>query len=324
MTRRLSVAFGLLLAIVAPLAAFGLPQLGSPASSNEHLARLAALEGVWIARGSGFSSRLEYEWGLPGVLLRARNELRNDAGDVVGRYEGAYMWDAGTSRLAFWTVGWNGELHRGTAVWQAESLWHDATVTGGQLAGYRSALAIVDGELHYRAVYSPAATDEEVLAAAALIYLPADDEKGSRMNLPGAGLDAAALEDFATRYTAAWCSQDAGSVAAFFAENGSLQINHGAPAVGREAITAAAQSFMTAFPDMVVATDSLQIDGPRVTYHWTLTGTNTGPGGTGMAVRISGREEWRFGADGLIAQSSGHFDEAEYARQLREGVSDGR
>ena len=31
--------------------------------------------------------------------------------------------------------------------------------------------------------------------------------------------------DFACRYTAAWCSQDAGSVAAFYSPDGSLCIN---------------------------------------------------------------------------------------------------
>ncbi len=129
-------------------------------------------------------------------------------------------------------------------------------------------------------------------------------------------MDIARLKEFGAKYTAAWCSQDAASVAAFFAENGSLTINDGAPAVGRPAITAAAQGFMTAFPDMVVAMDGVSLDGGRAVYRWTLTGTNTGPGGTGKAVRISGREEWRFGADGLIAESRGHFDEAEYNRQL--------
>ena len=42
---------------------------------------------------------------------------------------------------------------------------------------------------------------------------------------------------------------------------------------------------------------------------------------TGKAVRISGYEEWTFGLDGLIAESKGHFDEAEYQRQLRVGVA---
>ena len=129
-----------------------------------------------------------------------------------------------------------------------------------------------------------------------------------------------ALQQFAIRYTAAWCSQQAASVAAHFAEQGSLKINAGAPAVGREAVTASAQAFMTAFPDMIVAMDSLVANGAHPVYHWTLTGTNTGPGGTGKAVRIHGYEEWTIGADGRIAASLGHYDEAEYARQLQEGV----
>ena len=127
------------------------------------------------------------------------------------------------------------------------------------------------------------------------------------------------LKDFATQYTAAWCSQNAASVASFFADNGSLKINSGEPSVGRAAITAAAQGFMSAFPDMVVTMDDVSGDGGSAVYRWTLTGTNTGPGGTGNAVRISGFEEWTIGADGLILKSLGHFDDAEYQRQLKAG-----
>lgn len=124
------------------------------------------------------------------------------------------------------------------------------------------------------------------------------------------------LQEFAVRYTAAWCSQDAAGVASFFSENGSLKINDGAPAVGRKAIAESAQSFMSAFPDLVVALDEVRLDGDRAVYRWILTGTNTGPGGTGKSVRISGHEEWTFGADGLVAVSQGHFDAADYDRQL--------
>lgn len=137
-------------------------------------------------------------------------------------------------------------------------------------------------------------------------------------------MDTVALTDFAIRYTAAWCSQNAASVAAHFGERGSLTINEGEPSVGRAAITVAAQGFMTAFPDMVVKMDRLNLDVAGIEYHWTLTGTNTGPGGTGRAVRISGYEEWRMGAGGLIDESKGHFDEAEYRRQLNGGVALGR
>lgn len=130
-------------------------------------------------------------------------------------------------------------------------------------------------------------------------------------------MDTTALNEFATRYTAAWCSQHPASVASFFSEDGSLKINDEIPSIGREAIAVAAQGFMTAFPDMVVTMDRLDVGRNRTTYYWTLTGTNTGPGGTGRAVRISGYEEWRIGADGLIAESRGHFDEADYHRQLK-------
>jgi uncharacterized protein (TIGR02246 family) len=129
-------------------------------------------------------------------------------------------------------------------------------------------------------------------------------------------MDAAKLREFGTKYTAAWCSQNAARVAAFFAERGSLTINGGAPAVGRAAITAAAQGFMTAFPDMVVEIDGVSLGGAGAVYRWTLTGTHTGPGGTGRSVRIRGYEEWTFGADDLITASAGHFDESDYNRQL--------
>ena len=133
-------------------------------------------------------------------------------------------------------------------------------------------------------------------------------------------MDAHGLKEFAARYTAAWCSQDAASVAAFFAEQGSLKINDGAPSVGRAAIAASAQGFMTAFPDMIVTMDEISGAGNHAVYRWTLTGRNTGAGGSGTAVRISGFEEWTIGADGLIARSIGHFDEAGYRRQLNSGI----
>jgi predicted ester cyclase len=125
------------------------------------------------------------------------------------------------------------------------------------------------------------------------------------------------MRDFAERYTQAWCSQDPTAVASFFSPQGSLTINDGAPAVGRDAIAQAAQSFMTAFPDLRVHFDKLVISDNHAEYCWTLTGTNNGPGGTGRAVRISGIETWRMGEDGKIAHSQGRFDAAEYQRQLR-------
>ena len=132
------------------------------------------------------------------------------------------------------------------------------------------------------------------------------------------------LTRFAKRYAEAWCSQNPESVAAFFAERGSISINNGPPAVGRTAIAREAQAFMTTFPDMVVTFDKLEPQPNGTEFHWTLTGTNTGPGGTGKRVRISGYELWKIDNAGLIAESSGHFDAAEYEHQLKHGVDIGR
>ena len=130
----------------------------------------------------------------------------------------------------------------------------------------------------------------------------------------------AELTRFAKRYADAWCSQNPESVAAFFAENGSLSVNDGPPAVGRAAIAEVARGFMRDLPDMVVTMDDVSRDPDGTKFHWTLTGTNTGPGGTGKRVRISGSELWKIDNDGLIAESKGHFDSADYERQLKKGL----
>ena len=117
------------------------------------------------------------------------------------------------------------------------------------------------------------------------------------------------LNDLATRYAKAWCSQNPESVAAFFAENVSLTVNGGPPAPALEV----ARVFMRDFPDMAVTFDKLEARSDRTAFHWTLTGTYAG---TGKHVRIIGYELWTIDNDGLIVESSGHFDHAEYERQL--------
>jgi len=131
------------------------------------------------------------------------------------------------------------------------------------------------------------------------------------------------VKEFAARCTAAWCSGDPSRVASFYAENGSLTINDGPPSVGRTEIAEAARGFMEAFPDLVVSMDGVTAETGGFRYRWTLIGTNSGAGGTGRRVRVSGDEEWRFGADGLIARSLGRFDEADYRRQLSGGGAAG-
>lgn len=128
------------------------------------------------------------------------------------------------------------------------------------------------------------------------------------------------LKAFAERYAEAWCSQDPEKVAALYAENGSLSVNDGPPAVGRAAIAEIARGFMRDLPNMVVTMDDVSRNSDGTKFHWTLLGTNTGPGGTGKRVRISGYELWKIDNGGLIAESKGHFDSAEYEHQLKDGV----
>ena len=128
--------------------------------------------------------------------------------------------------------------------------------------------------------------------------------------------DCAELDKFAQRYAKAWCSHDPEKVAAFFAENASLTVNGGPPTPALEI----ARGFMRDFPDMTVSFDKLEPRADRTAFHWTLTGTYAG---TGKHVRISGYELWKIDNAGLIAESSGHFNSAEYERQLRDGFDPG-
>jgi len=80
---------------------------------------------------------------------------------------------------------------------------------------------------------------------------------------------------------------------------------------------------MSAFPDMQVIMDNLVVlDDHHATYHWTLIGTNSSPGGIGHRIRISGYEEWTSAPGNLITDSDGQFDAAVYQHQLQNGCND--
>lgn len=127
------------------------------------------------------------------------------------------------------------------------------------------------------------------------------------------------LLELARRYTEAWCSGEPAQVAEHYSPDGSLTINGGTPAIGRQAITEEARGFMDGFPDLRVEMDQLTTDGDSPEYHWRLSGTNTGLGGTGRAVRIRGFEQWTIGGDGLIAAWLGSYDDADRDRQINGG-----
>ena len=127
------------------------------------------------------------------------------------------------------------------------------------------------------------------------------------------------LEEFGRIYAEAWCSQDPDRVAARFSASGSLQVNNAEAAIGRFAIAEVARGFMSAFPDMRVTLDEIVEQPEGTVFRWTLTGTNTGAGGTGHRVCISGYEVWQLDERGLISKSIGRFDAVDYERQLRHG-----
>src|SRR4029450_4281776 len=81
------------------------------------------------------------------------------------------------------------------------------------------------------------------------------------------------LTKLAQLYAEAWCSQDPEKVAAFYAKSGSISVN-GGPSVP---IAEVARGFMRDFPDMVVTFDKLENTPTGTEFHWTFTGTNTGP-----------------------------------------------
>ena len=125
-------------------------------------------------------------------------------------------------------------------------------------------------------------------------------------------LDEARVRELARSYTDAWCSHDPAGVASHYVPGGTIAVNGGEPTEAAEI----ARSFISAFPDIEVVMDEVVFKGETVEYHWTFTGTNTGPGGTGNRVRISGFEEWTIGDDGHVVRSRGRYDQDDYDRQL--------
>ena len=126
------------------------------------------------------------------------------------------------------------------------------------------------------------------------------------------------LNDMAQRYTAAWCAKDPAGVAAFFAEAGSMSINGGAAAVGREEIAAIVSSFIASFPDIEVIMDDLHVAPENSIYSWRLKGTHSE---SGKRVHISGFEVWRIDSDGMIGNSNGYYDTAVYDEQVANGAT---
>lgn len=122
--------------------------------------------------------------------------------------------------------------------------------------------------------------------------------------------------EFGQKYTDAWNSKVPEKMASFYAEDGTLTVNNGTPAVGREQLAQTAKSYMEAFPDLELTMDSLIKENETYRYYWTFKGTNTGPNGTGNEVDFSGYEEWTINDQGLVQKSIGKYNADEYTSQL--------
>ena len=144
------------------------------------LAPLDVLVGSWQTESTGFSTTLAYRWRLDGKVLEATNEVRDADGKVIGRYLGAYAWDAGRQEVVFWTAGGSGEVHRGRAWWRDGVLWHEADVSGGTIDAYASAVRPAEGRLDYFASYGERTAGPELLRTDALRYVR-EEESGVRL-----------------------------------------------------------------------------------------------------------------------------------------------
>ena len=138
-------------------------------------------------------------------------------------------------------------------------------------------------------------------ASGALAAAPADHE----------------LQDFARRYTDAWNSHDAGSLALFFEPDATYKVNDGEPYTGAAGIARMYQETLAEYPDFEIILDGVSGSETGATYLWTFVGTYVD---TGRVVRLSGTENWTFSEGGLIKEALELYDANDLQRQLTGGA----
>jgi steroid delta-isomerase-like uncharacterized protein len=131
------------------------------------------------------------------------------------------------------------------------------------------------------------------------------------------------IDDFATRFLAAWNARDGDAVASLCTPD-VIWRDPAAPEplTGQDAVREFVEMTATAFPDFrIVETSSPYVsrDTPRVLAPYRMTGTMLGPlagfAPTGRTVAIDGVDDWLF-RDGLLSGYSTHYDTIDAARQL--------
>jgi len=92
------------------------------------------------------------------------------------------------------------------------------------------------------------------------------------------------------------------------------------PLHGRDALRAAAQSYIDAFPDLRLEVTSQTFDGPRLAQEWTATGTHRGElmglAPTGRATMSYGATVSTFDDDGLLIEGAAYWNPLAMMQQL--------
>jgi uncharacterized protein (TIGR02246 family) len=98
-------------------------------------------------------------------------------------------------------------------------------------------------------------------------------------------IDPQKVQRMAAEYTAAWNSKSSEAVASFYAEDGEIVINRGAPWIGRPRVKDMAAGFYADVPDMSLTCDDVRCSDGHVVYVWTFTGHDAT---TGKPLKIRG------------------------------------
>jgi steroid delta-isomerase-like uncharacterized protein len=92
------------------------------------------------------------------------------------------------------------------------------------------------------------------------------------------------------------------------------------PLHGRDALKAAAQGYLAAFPDLHVEITSQTFEEPRLAQEWTATGTHRGElmglAPTGRATMSYGATVATFDDDGLLIEGSAYWNPLAMMHQL--------
>jgi steroid delta-isomerase-like uncharacterized protein len=129
------------------------------------------------------------------------------------------------------------------------------------------------------------------------------------------------MVDGAQRALAAWNRGDAERVVADMADDVIWRdVALGMPLHGRDALRAAAQAYMTAFPDLHVDVTSSTLDGLRLAQEWTVTGTHRGElmgfAPTGRWTESYGATVTTFDEDAVMIEGAAYWNPLAMFRQL--------